>query len=113
MSDKAKAVLLTVRTEWECPNCTVTDVTDGPVTGVRFHNCAGLGGLSAPLVDKAKVGSGVQVTAEVREDYIGNEKGLTYDENGQPIMAVVTEYSDGRNDAAVFLPVARAERRKA
>jgi hypothetical protein len=50
----------------------------------------------------------VQVKAIEREDYLGNEVQAT-DENGTPIMAVQTEYADGRTDVAVNAPVAQTK----
>jgi hypothetical protein len=70
-----------------------------------------MGGLTAPLVQVAANRGAVRVSKRVREDYGGDEKGLTYDDAGQPIMSVVTEYDDGKTDAAVFAPVVRVEMR--
>jgi len=86
---------------WECPNCTVTDCTTGQSN--RFHPCAGMGGLTAPLVP---VGSGARVTAVLREDYVGREA-VQSDADGRPVMAVVTERPDGSNDVMVNVPTAR------
>ena len=96
-------VLLNVVTHWECPNCPITDVTRGAVAN-RFHNCAGMHGLTAPLVP---AGTRCKVEAMVREDYAGREQGLRYDGNGRPIMSVVTTRDEGQ-DCAVFAPVATA-----
>lgn len=83
---------------WVCPNCTVTDVTPWD-TPNRFHSCAGLAGLTAPLVldDSPRC----SVRAVVREDYIGRDL-VQRDGEGRPVMAVVTERWDGSNDAVVF-----------
>jgi hypothetical protein len=115
MPPKDKLPILNARKEWDCPNCAAEDVTEVAQPHTRFHNCAGMGGLSLPMVEKARRarrGKGaVRVRKALREDYVGKEKGLVYDEQGQPVMAAVTEYPDGSNDVAVFAPVVRVEMR--
>lgn len=93
--------LLATERRWECPNCPATEVTfeGGPHT--RFHACAGLAGLTAPMVP---AGTRCKVEAVEREDYIGSED-VQYDGNGRPVMAVVTTRNDG-NDVAVLAPTA-------
>jgi hypothetical protein len=86
---------------WSCPNCAFTDVTREVQPHSRFHNCAGLAGLSAPMVP---AGTRAKVEAVEREDYIGGQD-VQYDGNGRPIMAVVTTRDDG-NDVAVYAPTA-------
>lgn len=93
---------------WECPNCGAVDQTCEARPHVRMHECASLGGLSLPMVEQSRC-TGAQVYPVVREDYVGAEKGLVYDDEGQPIMAAVTEYGDGSNDVAVFAPVVRID----
>lgn len=88
--------------DWNCPNCTVTDQTAHSVVN-RYHDCAGLAGLTAPLVP---AGSGSRVIAMEREDYVGTEDVL-YDGNGRPIMSVTVNRPDGSNDAVVYVPTAR------
>lgn len=88
---------------WSCPNCTFTDVTREAQPHSRFHACAGLAGLTAPMVP---AGSSCKVEAVEREDYVGAED-VQYDGNGRPIMAVVTTRDDG-NDVAVYAPTAHA-----
>lgn len=97
--------LLAVITRWECPNCDVTDVTRGPVPN-RFHTCAGLHMLTAPLVP---AGTRVRVTAEERADYLGREVQAAGDD-GKPYMAVRTTRDDGE-DLLVNAGVARGELR--
>jgi hypothetical protein len=94
-------VLLETVTRWECPNCDVTDVTRG-ITPNRFHTCAGLHMLSAPLV---RAGTGCKVEAEERQDYLGREVQATGDD-GRPYMAVRTTRGDGE-DLAVNAGLAR------
>jgi hypothetical protein len=90
---------------WECPNCTVTDVTHRTEPHTQFHDCAGLKGLTAPMVE---VGVRAKVAAVERGDYIGGEM-VTVDGDGRPVMAVETTRDDG-TDLAVFAPCATATR---
>lgn len=102
------AVLLDqVITRWECPNCDTTDVTRGLVPN-RFHTCAGLHMLKAPMV---RAGAGCKVEAVEREDYLAGEVQRTGDD-GKPYAGVRTERPDGSNDLAVFAPLARASIRE-
>ena len=89
---------------WECPNCTVRDTTQDARPHTRFHACAGLRGLTAPMVPE---GSRARIVVHEREDYIGREKVQMF--NGRPVMSVVTERPDGSNDALVFAPTATGE----
>lgn len=89
---------------WECPNCSAVHVGNVPN---RFHMCAGLKGLVAPMVP---AGADCQVTAIEREDYVGTEK-VQCDAEGRPIMAIRTERADGSNDIAVLAPLAAAQLR--
>lgn len=94
--------IITPIRRWVCPNCKQTAITREAEPHTRFHACAGLKGITAPFIEE---GVKVQVSAVDREDYIGAEKAQT-DETGRPVMAVRTEYSDGRNDLAVLAPTA-------
>ena len=77
--------LLRTMVDWACPNCWITDTAPPPPPGqVRFHNCPGLHGLSAPLV---QAGISCKVTAEEREDYLGREIQKMGDD-GKAYMAV-------------------------
>lgn len=87
---------LEVSTGWVCPNCTFTRLTPTAVQHTVIHNCAGLGGLIAPLV---RAGTKCKVDAIEREDYLNGEQVGT-------IMAVRTTRDDGI-DALVFAPVAQ------
>jgi hypothetical protein len=90
-------------TVWVCAQgCPVRDRTPGTAPN-RFHHCAALGGLTAPLVPE---GSVARVRAVVREDYVGPEI-VQYDGEGRPVTAIVTERPDGSNDVAVMAPTAR------
>lgn len=95
--------LLDAWQDWECPNCTVAERTRPlPPNASRFHTCAGLHMLSAPLV---RAGTGCKVEAEERQDYLGREVQATGDD-GRPYMAVRTTRSDGE-DLAVNAGLAR------
>lgn len=94
--------LLTPIREWMCPNCPVTSVTHEAQPHTRFHSCAGLWGLTAPMVP---IGTRAKVTLVEREDYIGDEDVRLH--RGRPIMSIITEREDG-NDAIVFAPTAHA-----
>lgn len=106
--------ILNARKFWTCPNCTVTDVTDRVDVHTQMHQCAGLGGLLAPLIDttRTKRPDSARIRPVIREDYVGKEHGLTYDDGGRPISSVVTEYADGSNDVAVFAPSVKIEMRQ-
>lgn len=88
--------------QWECPHCSVTDVSRWDMPN-RYHKCPGLAGITAPMIP---AGSRAVTRSVVREDYVGNEI-VQYDWWGRPIMAVVTERPDGSNDIAVLAPTAR------
>ena len=88
---------------WVCPNCKAQDVTHEARPHTRFHACAALHGLAAPMV---KAGDRVKISIREREDYVGNEIVTTV--AGRPIMSVVTERSDGSNDVVVYAPAATA-----
>lgn len=96
--------LLRAFDDWECPNCDVTDRTEAlPPNASRFHTCAGLHMLTAPLV---RAGTRCKVTAEERADYLGGEVQAAGDD-GRPYMAVRTTRDDG-DDLAVNAGLARA-----
>ena len=96
-------VLLSSVTRWTCPNCLFEDVTTEARPHTRFHVCAGLRGLTAPMVPE---GTRCKVEAREREDYVGREMVQT-DANGRPVMSVVTTRDDGQ-DVVVFAPAATA-----
>lgn len=101
------AVLLEARQAWYCPNCDVTDVTmSHPPGSSRYHTCAGLHMLTAPLV---RAGVRCQVTAAVREDYLSGDEQARGDD-GKPYMNVRTTYDD-HEDLLVNAGLARAELR--
>lgn len=101
------AVLLRAEQHWECPNCTMTQVTRESRPHTRFHACRGLLGMTAPLVP---AGTRCKVEAVVREDYVNGDD-VWYDGEGRPIMSVVTTRDEG-NDVAVLAPTATANVRE-
>ena len=86
---------------WYCPNCGLHDQTREAQPHTRFHACPKLRGLTAPMLPE---GVAAKVEARDREDYVGNEMVQT-DENGRPVMSVVTTRDEG-TDAIVFAPTA-------
>lgn len=89
---------------WYCPNCTQVDTTREARPHTRFHTCSGLRGLTAPFL---QVGVKAKVEARDREDYVGTDI-VQRDENGRPVMSVVTTRDDGQ-DAIVFAPTVVAK----
>ena len=87
--------------EWCCPNCDLTNMTQGPVTAL-WHTCPGLHNLIAPLVP---AGQRCEVVAEERQDYLGKEV-QRHGDDGKPYMAVRTRRDDGE-DLAVNAGLAR------
>jgi hypothetical protein len=99
------AVLLSAPEQrWECPNCPLKQATREVAPHTRFHACAGLAGLTAPMVPE---GSNARVVANEREDYVGSED-VRMDGNGRPVMSITTEHPDGHTDCVVFAPTATA-----
>lgn len=79
------ALLVQPVLRWECPNCAVTDVTPPlPPGSSRYHACAGLHGLNAPLVP---AGTRCKVEAAEREDYLNGDVQATGDD-GRPYMNI-------------------------
>lgn len=93
---------------WSCPNCDFTDVTRQTGPHTRFHACAGLKGLTAPMVP---AGQRCKVVAHEREDYVGGED-VQVDADGTPIMNVTVTRDDG-TDVAVYAPTAYVAGRNA
>lgn len=95
--------ILDAERRWSCPNCTATAVTRGE--GARFHPCAGLAGLLAPMVLD---GVRCEVRAVLRDDYTGGED-VRLDGDGRPVMAVTVTRDDGQ-DRVVYAPAAHVRR---
>ena len=95
-------VMLPSVREWYCPNCKTRAQLPLPKPRqTHFHTCPRLRGLSAPLIP---AGTAAKVEAMDREDYVGKDK-VQIDENGRPVMSVVTTRDNGQ-DTAVFAPAA-------
>ena len=77
-------------THWECPNCSLTDVTRGLYPN-RFHACPG---LTAPMT---RAGTRAKVAAEERQDYLNGEIRATGIDDGKPCMAVRVTRDDGED----------------
>lgn len=90
---------------WYCPNCAVTDVTAPlPPGSSRYHPCAGLHGLNAPMI---REGTRVKVEAHQREDYLNGDQQATGDD-GKVYMNVEVTRDEG-TDVTVFAGLAHAE----
>ncbi len=98
---------LRAETRWVCPLCTATDVTYEAQPHSRFHTCAGLKGLTAPMVPE---GTNCKMEAHERDDYIGDEIVQT-DGDGRPIMNVITTRDDGE-DCTVYAGTAVARHKE-
>lgn len=86
---------------WCCPNCPAEARTVGQPN--RFHDCPGLGGLTAPMV---LAGVDCKVVMVEREDYVGREEVQLA--GGRPVSAVRVERADGSNDCVIYAPTAKA-----
>lgn len=92
---------------WGCPNCPVQLVTHQPATTVPMHQCAGLRGVYAPMV---QAGVRCKVEAVERGDWVGQELPQT-DAEGRPVMSVVTTRDDGQ-DCTILVPTVRVTRER-
>ena len=104
-----RGVALTPRVRWSCPNCDCRSTSREARPHSQMHTCPGLGGILAPLVPE---GMRCKVEAIEREDAVGSEQGIRFDEHGRAIMAVRTMRDDGY-DTAVFAPSATMTRDEA
>jgi hypothetical protein len=86
---------------WYCPNCGLRETT-APKPN-RFHVCAKLRGLTAPMLPEKVAG---KVELNEREDYVGKER-VFLDRFGRPVMNITTTRDNGQ-DAIVFAPTAVA-----
>jgi hypothetical protein len=99
----AEPILMPPERHWVCPNCSQVALTFEVIPAPRFHLCAGLRGIAAPmLLDGVKA----KVEAKEREDYVGTADVQT-DGEGRPIMSVVTTREDGQ-DCTVLAECANA-----
>lgn len=93
---------------WVCPACGATDQTREANPHTRFHICPRMRYLTTPMVES---GVKARIVLREREDYVKDEKVQLDPERGRPVMSIITEYPDGRNDTAVFAPTATASGR--
>ena len=94
--------ILTVTRRWYCPNCAVTDVTRRADIHTRGHECRGLHGLYAPLLEE---GVKAKVEAVERGDYVSDSI-VNLDDTGRAVMSVITTRDEGQDclafaDAAI------------
>lgn len=93
-------------TRWQCPSCGAQDVTHEAAPHTRYHACAALKGLTAPMVP-----AGTRAAHKVndRQDYLGRDIAQT-DGEGRVVMSVTTVRDDGE-DCTIYAPtvVAGAE----
>ncbi len=96
-------------TDLRCPQCGKTArVKNLVLKAARMHQCPKLRGLVAPMV---REGVKAQVVINEREDYIGKTMVQLDPERKRPVMNMVTQYADGRNDTTVYAPTATASLR--
>lgn len=100
----AGVILQPPRRDWYCPECGLTDSTVEALPHTRFHACAKLRGLTAPMLPK---GVAAKLEVKEREDYVGDEHVQLDPERGRPVMSIVTTRDDGQ-DVTVFAPLAVA-----
>lgn len=110
----ARAVHLTPPERyWDCPSCTAQHVTRIVRAHTPMHPCPGALGVLVPYTE-AHPGRLLRPTDRRhhriihRGDYQGTERGLRFDTDGRPVMAVHTERPDGSHDTHVFAPAAAA-----
>lgn len=108
--------ILSTEKRWECPSCGRQVITHEPRPHSELHACPAQHGLVVPFVEVQGTGLARNTVRHVpveREDYIGSEKGVRFDDEGRPVMAVRTERADGSNDCHVFATAATATTREA
>lgn len=90
---------------WYCPLCKKEDVTHEPRPHSRFHTCPKMRYLDTPMVP---AGTKAKVTLREREDYVNGDMVQLDPERRRPVMSIVTERDNGKQDVAVFAPTATA-----
>jgi hypothetical protein len=100
------AALLDFVQTWTCPDCHAEWRSPRPVAN-RWHHCRSRGGMAVPMVP-----DGLHAKIEVvkREDYVGGQSGIRWDNLGRPIAGIHT-VSDNQQDAVAFAPRAVASAR--
>lgn len=91
-------ILSTPEQRWECPSCSLQQVTRRSDVHTEFHHCAGLNGLWAPMVPE---GTRCKVETHERDDFIAGEKVQLHE--GRPVMNLVVTRDDGQ-DCVVYAP---------
>ena len=95
-------ILAAPEQRWECPSCSLQQVTKRADVHTEFHHCRGLAGLWAPMVP---AGTRAKVETNEREDYIGAEQVQLH--QGRPVMNLVVTRDEGQ-DCVIFAPSATA-----
>ena len=85
---------------WACPSCDVRDVTHKTVPESRLHPCAGMNGMTVPMVQVVHPDDAPD--ARHRINYREDD---AYGEN--PIASVNTDHGDGSSDCTVYVESAR------
>ena len=91
---------------WYCPLCKKEDVTHEARPHSRFHTCPKMRYLDTPMVP---AGTKAKVTLREREDYVNGDTVQLDPERRRPVMSIVTERDNGKQDVAVFAPTATAK----
>jgi hypothetical protein len=98
--------LVTPVNRWYCPLCKKEDVTHEARPHSRFHTCPKMRYLDTPMVP---AGTKAKVTLREREDYVNGDMVRLDPERRRPVMSIVTERDNGKQDVAVFAPTATAK----
>ena len=98
---------------WQCPSCGAQHVSHHRGPHMPMHPCRAQKGLQVPFVevppDRLELPKFWTRHVPIeREDYEGDEVGVTHDGDGTAISAISTERADGSNDLHVLAPTAKA-----
>lgn len=94
---------------WACPSCEALHETFDARPHTPMHPCPALRGLLAPFVPWREKVVERHVVVE-RQDYVGDEVGVRFDDDGRAITSLRTERPDGSNDSLAFAPTATNQR---
>ena len=100
------AVHLDLERRWECPNCVLQDVTREAGVHSRMHSCAGLQGMTVPMVP---AGTKAKTELVEREDFTNGDLVQTAPDGRVYMSAKVTR--DDGEDVAVYAATATARSR--
>lgn len=89
--------------EYSCSRCTVRALVADAASGSPMHQCAGVAGMTVPLVP---AGARSDVRMFAREDYVGTED-VQRDAEGH-VWAAVRVTTDDAEHVAVYAPTAHA-----